>query len=281
MNEVDIQAPAEGSADISDTETQLDTPEAPSSTPAETQSQTEPEKPYTPFSSGKEKFKVGGQEFEWDWETTRKYAQLGRSGQVAMERAAQTEKKAKDAYQKLLKAAQEDPVGLLRVLNPTFDASQLTKSQQRQAAGEAARGAAEADQIDPRDQKIKELEQRYQSVAEVIEKQEIENERKVIESELEEAIKKYPVLNNKIFRAHVKTQYRQALANGLEDLSIDDVAFHVAQEIQDMKAAEEKAKIEKAKENRRRAPVSTPTGGTGEKKSGMTLEEVKKLAGRA
>jgi ribosomal protein L22 len=289
MENVDTQATTEVTADISATETQSpNTPEASTSEEtAQAQSQdnqTDKAASYIPFSNGgKEKFKVNGQEFEWDWETTRKYAQLGRSGQVAMERAAQTEKKAKEAFQKLIETAKQNPVEVLKILNPDFDASTLTHRQAQAAATEAVKGTEGKEAgIDPRDQKIQELEKRYQSVAEVLEKQEIEKERQAIETELTEAVKKYPELDNKIFKAHVKTQYRQALANGIEDLTIDDVAFHVAQEIREMKAAEEKKKLETAKENRKRAPVSTHQGGSsGEKKAGYTFDEIRKMAGLA
>lgn len=267
METVDIPDTS-GSADTS-IETQPGTPEAQSSPGTQTQPQAAPK--YVPFAQGKEKFKVAGQEHEWDWDTTKRYAQLGRSGQQAMERAAAVEKSAKDAYNKLLKAAESDPEGLLEVLNPNY------KRRQAPQAGESPTqdpAAAREQGPDPRDLRIQKLEEHFEN-------QEVEKERTAIASELDAAVKQFPILDDPIYRDHVKAQYRRHLQNGIEDISIEDVAFHVAQQLEERKVQAEKAKVERLKEKSRTAPVgsqgASSAGGSGK---GMTRADVLKLAGR-
>lgn len=49
---------------------------------------------YVPFATGREKFKINGQEEEWDWDTTKRYAQLGKAGYSNLETAAKMRKEA-------------------------------------------------------------------------------------------------------------------------------------------------------------------------------------------
>lgn len=130
--------------------------------------------PHVPFANGgKEKFKVNGQEVEWDWPTTQRYAQMGKSGQLAMERAAEVERKAKDAYAKLYEAAQRDPEGLIQTLNPTWQPRHQKARAQTSSAqlpnGKAAATAqtddeAAGESLDPRDEKIATLERRLAEI---------------------------------------------------------------------------------------------------------------------
>jgi hypothetical protein len=274
MENVDIQDT--GGSEATSIETPAATPEAQSAADTTTQPQAAPK--YVPFAQGKEKFKIHDRELEWDWDTTKRYAQKGYAGMQALERAAQTEKAAKDAYNQLLKAAESDPEGLLEVLNPKY------KRKQAQAAAgvsptQTQGGAHETDQ-DPRDLKIQELEQKYQSINEVLESQKIAEERKAIATELDEAVKQFPVLDDPIYREHVKAQYRRHLQNGI-DVSIEDVAFHVAQQLEERKIQSTKAQKASLDEKRRSAPV-TPAGAGSSAGDGkpMTREEVMRLAGR-
>jgi len=180
---IDIQS-SDASSDISTQATQTDTStENLSVDQTQTQSQefgqdeaTEAPKAPSPFAGGKEKFKVNGQEKEWDWNTTKKYAQLGYAGQQALEKAHATETKAKQSMQNLYaqinQLAVSDPEGLIRMFNPKY---QGTSSRQMAAQGaQTEQGQATEQGYDPRDQKIQELEQRTQSFEQMIEKQAVE-----------------------------------------------------------------------------------------------------------
>lgn len=268
---------SEAEADIETTP--QDTPEAPPSDEQATQPPgTKDQKPYNPFSNGgKEKFKVDGKEFEWDWETTKRYAQLGRSGQSALERAAQIQKSAKATQMKLIQAAQNDPEGLIRILtgNPTWTFNGRSAARPQQGAGDQA-----DEEIDPREAKIQELENRLKRFEESDEKRSIDEERKVIERELEDACKKYPNLNDEITRHYVKAQYRQALINGVE-VTLDDVAFHISQQLEEKKLQRVQDQKQRIEQKRNKAPVTTAPGGGGAAKKPMTFDEIRKMAGLA
>lgn len=232
-------------------------------------------KPSLPFSNGgKEKFKVNGQEFEWDWETTKKYAQLGRSGQLAQQRAAETEKKAKEFYGRLIENATADPIGLIRVLrgDPNW---------QFQSPNNGGQNHGQPDEeLDPREAKIRELEQRLNKYEGTIEQQEIMAEQKAIQAELDEAVNKYSVLkNDKYAIAFIKSEYKKALQNGI-DVTIDDVAFQIAQDRQESRQKEVQEKQKRIEQKRKQAPVTTAPGAPAKNSKGMSREEVMRLAGR-
>jgi len=232
--------------------------------------------PYVPFSQGgKEKFKVGGKEFEWDWETTKRYAQIGRNGQLAMEKAANVEKKAAATYQQLLKAAQEDPEGLIAILNPKY--------QKGQASAPAQGSATDEISDDPRDLRIKQLEAQVQKFSGYLESQEVEQAKKEIDAEFEEASKKFPILKNEVNKAYVRSEYRRYLNEGITDISIEDLAFSLNQKIQEEKQNESLEKKKRLEEQRKKAPVGSLPGSSGttdrrENESG--IDYAKRLAGR-
>lgn len=273
--EVDINA-TENSSHISATETVTDTPEAPNSGSTATQSQ-EKSEPYVPFKSGKEKFKFKDAEVEWDWETTKKYAELGRGGRLAMQKASEIEKKATDAYNNLIKRAQSDPEGLLEILNPKYKRGSLTKAQAREVAAEAVDGQSVG--YDPRDSKIQELEEKLGSIESFVEQGKIAEERKLIETELDESVKRYPELNNKFYREFVKQEYHKALKRG-DQFSIEEVAFFVSQDLKEMEASKAKAQKLAQEKIEKKAPVTSVHGKNVGESEGMTREEVMRLAGR-
>lgn len=235
--------------------------------------ETKPSDESLPFSNGgKEKFKVNGQEFEWDWEETRKYAQLGKAGQVAMQRASDVEKKARTFYGQLIEAAKTSPEDLIRSLtgdpnwrfHPTKSGQSLDQQDQ---------------DIDPREAKIQELEQRLSRFEKSDEQKAIDSERAAIAQEIAEVETKYPVLKgNKFAITHIKSEYKKALMNG-SDLSIDDVAFYVAQELKESQQKQVQEKQKRIEQKRKNAPVSAAPGTPGGERKEMSIDDVKRIAG--
>lgn len=272
MDSVDMDTNAETDTDTAQDQ-QPSTADQDTSTDAPANAESTETVPYKPFGKGKEKFKVNGQELEWDWETTKRYAQIGRSGQMALERAATTEKKARQFYDQLVSQAAKDPDGLIEILTG-----------RKVSRAQAQHDADPSSQQDPRDSKISQLEERLAKFEQGTEQAAIEKERLAIQSELDAASKKYPEIDDEITRDYVKAQYAKMLRNAKDpdDVTMDDVAFHVAQMIKDNRAKKTQDTKKRLDETRRRSPVSSsgiPAGGEGGHKP-MTLEDVKKLAGR-
>lgn len=263
---MDLDTNTDGNADVAqDTSQEIQQEAANPTTPQDLATE------YKPFASGKEKFKIDDKEEEWDWNTTKKYAQLGKSSYSRLEQAANIQKQARSTYSNLMKAAQNDPEGLIRMLNPQFQGFPKAQGPGEQATGHNTG-------VDPKDQKLSEIESKLQSYEEKIEAQAIAEERKAVETELDGALKEYPQLNNKFLRSYVKSQYLQALKSDLHEITLSDVAFQVAQEWDGIRSEERKAKQQKIEENKRRAPVGTVPGKQGEKPMGR--EDVLRLAGR-
>lgn len=233
----------------------------------------EVDKPYVPFSQGKEKFQVRGQEVEWDWNETKKWAQLNHSGYEAMEKAKLLEKKAQSTYEQMYEMANRDPEGFIRTLNPNY------KPQALRSTGEPGQQSGE-EQSDPRDAAIARLERELGSLKGGVEQREIAEEKAAISKELEAAFTAYPALKN-VLKAEqlVKSEYARQLRLGNDQITIDDVAFHMSQEAQESERKRVALTKQRLEQNRQTAPVSTsPSGGSGQSK-GMTREEVRKLAG--
>lgn len=227
--------------------------------------ETETEK-VVPFASGKEKFVIDGQEHEWTWEETKKYASLGKAGYERMKEAAAVKKQVADNYKKLVSLARTNPQGLIEILT----GQKAQPGKQPQADGERQ---SEERGYDHRDAEIQELKQR-------IEARELAEERKAIDAELSTAVSKYPELDNDIYRDYIKSQYAKALKQGADDVTIEDVAFIVSQQLKEKQAQQLRTKQQKIKERRDRAPVSVPAGHKAEKPKEMDLDAVKRLAGR-
>ena len=229
--------------------------------------------PYQPFASGKEKFTVNGKEVEWDWETAKKYASLGNTAYQKMQEAADIKKRSEAAYSQLLELAQKDPETLIRALNPNYNPqSQQTQRQDQNVAD-----------VDPRDLKIQQLEQRLgklDQLEKAYEEQQVEKERAAIAQELEQAETKYPILKGDKFAINfIKAEYRKALQSGL-DVSLDDVAFHVSQELQDLRQTKAQQTQQRLEQKRKQAPVNVVASGAESAAKSMSLDDVKKLAGR-
>lgn len=215
------------------------------------------------------KLKVYGEEKEYTEPEVLKLAQLGGAGQKAMEKAALLEKKQKEFYGWLRSALEKDPYKVAEVITG--------RSFSRGTTEENFSGQ---DETDPRARELSETRERLQSLEAKLESQEIEKERQAIETELTDAVSKYPELNNPFMKSYVKSEYRKVLKAGIEDLSIDDVAFYVAQEYKNQKAAQAKEAQKRFNEKKNRAPINTrPSAATGgDEQSG--IDYARKLAGR-
>lgn len=233
------------------------------------------ESQYQPFANGKERFKVDGKEEEWDWETAKKYASLGKTAYQRMQEAADIKKRANDAYSQLLTLAEKDPEGLIRALNSNY-----TPQSQRAPQAQTGQDNVTNQQHDPRDQKIHGLENELQQIKQGLEMQAVEKERLAIQQEITEAESKYSVLKgNKFAINYIKNEYRKALANNV-DTSIEDIAFLVSQELLEFNKAATQEKQKRFEQKRKSAPVNVVTASSEQGQKPMSLDDVKKLAGR-
>lgn len=259
-------------AQVIDTQGQVDaaSQDAPQEETTAQAQQTEAQEAATAEQVRKWKLKVYGEEKEYTEPEVLKFAQLGAAGQKAMERAAAVEKKQREFIGWLREALEKDPYQVAEMVTG--------KKFQRKMDEQAIESQ---EQIDPREVKVRELESQVSALMEKLEAQDVERERQAIEQELNDAVKKYPELDNPFLKSYVKQEYRKALINGLHDLTIDDVAFYTAQEWRRSQAEKTKVVQQKFEENKKTAPVVTkPAQGSGAGKP-MTLEDVKRLAGRA
>lgn len=240
---------------------------------ADTEEVTEEKKADTeepkPFQNGKEVLKINGEEVEADWTTVKKYAQIGAAGLQAMQKAKQIEKSATETYKQILSLAQKNPEGLIEVLTG--------KKWSRSDAAQSKDGATNTEtqgQYDPRDERIAQLEAK-------IEQREIVQEQQAFQQEFNEAITKYPNLDDEIVQEYLKSQYKAALKNGL-DVTVEDVAFVVSQKIAQKKSMQAKQRQKVIEQKKKTAPVSVRSA-TPKSKSddSYDIEDVLKLAGRA
>lgn len=235
-----------------------------------------PTEVYKPFASGKEKFKINGQEEEMDWETAKRYVQFGKAGRQAMDKAAQLEKRHKELHTKLGEFAQRDMEHGTFLLYQALTGKAYNPKARAESVQDPNSPNAPA-AVDPRDEKLRLLEEKLSSFEQEREKALIETERKAVESELDEAVKKFPGLDDKFTRSYIKSEYRKALQNG-EQLSIEDVAFFVAEEKKAQDAAKAKATTERIADNIKQSPVQTPAAAAPKVRKG-TLEDAMRLGG--
>ncbi len=221
-----------------------------------------------PFENGTEKLVVNGKEIDADWNTVKKYAQIGYLGLEATKRAKSVEKQATETYKQILKLATDNPAGLIEV---------LTGKKWNGEGASNPKGAATEEHTqahDPRDQRIAQLEQK-------IEQREIEQERVAFQKEFDDALKAYPHLDDEFVQEYLKGQYKSALESGL-NVTVDDIAFTVSQRVAAKKSEQAKARQKSLAVKKKTTPVSARVA-TPKVKSdeGYELEEVLKLAGRA
>lgn len=259
--------------DTQGTEAQ-DTSNAPEVTDPSTQSSDEQANSDTAAEAVRKwKLKVYGEEKEYSEPEVIKFAQMGAAGQKAMEKAAGLEKKHREFYGWLKGAVEKDPIA----------AAEIILGRKLSSPGKQMNAQVEGDaqpEQDPLDLKLRERDDRIQKLEERLEREEIEKERKLIETELDDAVKKYPELDNQFLRSYVKSEYRKALKNGVDDLAIEDVAFFVQQQWKEEQAKKTQAVQKNFEEKKQKSPVITkPAQGSGNAKK-MTLDDVKKLAGR-
>jgi hypothetical protein len=219
------------------------------------------------------KLKVNGEDLDLTEPEVLKYAQLGKAGQRAMEKAAALEKKHKELYAQLQQTAEKDPYLLYQVLTGKTHPKAMNAAPQQATA----QGDQSAD--DPRDIELREYKEKLSRIEQRLEQEDIERERKAVENELNDAVKKYPELDSPFLKSYVKSEYRKALLNNA-DMSLEDVAFLVAQEHKRYEAQRSKVTQQKLEANKQKAPVIAPPSGGGTSKKEMTLEDVKRLAGR-
>ena len=76
---------------------------------------------YQPFSSGKEKFTIDGEDLDLDWTEAKKYVSLGKTAYKRMQEAAELKNQTQKAYKELLELANKAPDGLITSLNPNYN----------------------------------------------------------------------------------------------------------------------------------------------------------------
>lgn len=239
--------------------------EAPDTEVAETQSNTQEPATETPEEK-KWRLKVYGEEKEYSEPEVLKFAQLGAAGQKAMEKAATIERKQKEFYGWLREALAKDPYAVAEVVTGQKFNRPSTQMDE--------------EQVDPAKSELAQYKERLQSLEAKLEREEIEKERQAIESELDTAVQKYPELSNPFMKSYVKQEYRKVLKSGIEDMSIEDVAFYVAQEYRNQQKDKAQTVQKNFETKKAAAPIMTKPAMASNKEKAMTLDDVKKLAGR-
>lgn len=257
-------------ADVSNDVTQAEGAEADA-----TEGTAEAKATYRPFENGKERFKIDGEEVDFDWDTAKKYVSLGKTAYKRMQETAEQKKQMQSTYQQLVELAQRDPETLIRVFNPNYTSQ--AKATQKQANAE---GLDQVTDADPREMELQRLKEETQELRSRFERAEVEKERQLIEKEMSDAVSKYPVLkDNKFALTYVKQEYRKALQSGL-DVTLEDVAFYTAQELQNQQKEKVQQTQKRLEQKRKQAPVSVVSSASEHGGKSMSLEDVKKLAGR-
>lgn len=231
-----------------------------------------------PFAAGKAKFKVDGQEYEADWDTVTREYQLTKKSRMMMDEAAGIKRKAETALKNLYAAARNSPEEFLRSLNPNWNPQ---RSQGQAPAGQEASGAQAQGQFDLeslREQIRSELMQDVAPIKQQLEQYELERERQSLDKEFGEVTDKFPVFKGRVEKQFLMSQYRAALEQET-NLSLEEVAFIASRELEEERKESMRIKAERAQQLRQKAPVTTRPAG-GEPKKEMTLEDVKRIAGR-
>lgn len=273
METVDT-VPSTGSVDTGATDS-VDSIQAPTTGEIQPETTTTQPATYQPFANGKEKFLIDGKEVEMDFDTAKRSIQLARASQMRMEKAAEVERNAQRAYQEFMEAIQRDPESLIKHFRPEWTPTST--------AAQATSTTPQAGQGDPRlmqfEQMLQQQRNELQATKQELQSFHVERAKQEIAVEMDAAIKKFPVLNNEINKHYVKAQYKAALADKLP-VSIEDIAFIVAQQLEQEKLAQVQNNQKKLEENRKKAPVSTPPAGLSAKKeTPKSFDDVRKMAG--
>ena len=182
-----------------------------------------------------------------------------------MEKAATLERKQKEFYGWLRDALAKDPYAVAEVVTGQKYNRPSTQTDEEQANPQS---------------ELAKYQERLQALEAKLEREEIEKERQAIESELDGAVQKYPELANPFMKSYVKQEYRKLLKQGVEDMSIEDVAFYVAQEYKNQQKDKALTVQKNFETKKAAAPIMTKPAMASSKEKAMTLDEVKKLAGR-
>lgn len=256
---VETQQSVDTAQSVDDTATDSDTTQS-----AQTIENTQ--QTHVPFSKGKEKFVVNGKEVEWDFETAKRYAQKGYSGMEAFQKAAEVERKNKELYRQLYSLAQSNPDELVRIFNPKYQPH-------------ASAQVDNTKEVDPFEQRLDmELQRRLAPLQQKLEQYEIDQERKLIQTEIESATKIFPILNDEFNVKLLKAEYKSALQQGL-DVTIEDVAFYLSQKLQEREAERMNQTKTRIEQKRKDAPVHVTQTTQSSKKKDMSIDDVKRIAG--
>lgn len=228
---------------------------------------------YTPFKEGKEKFSIDGEEVEMTWDEVKKSVQLAKASYKRFEEANGIKQSATKFQEQMLHLAKTNPEGLIRVLNPNWQRG-------TPAQGTTQDAQRTTDQEQPWQSEIERLASQNEELAQKLEAIELEKERVALRQEFETVKTQYPIFKDKLALNYLQTEYRKALKSG-KDLSLDDVAFYINQDLQKSKTAQVQSQQQKIQQRKAVAPVSNmPSGGEG-KKEATSFEDLRKSLGMA
>ncbi len=276
--EVETTDTADATQDVS-TETQNENTEAVDTETSDQTDQTQEQK-LSPFAAGKEKFKIHGKEVEWDWDTTKRMAQLGYAGRRAMQERAEYEKKVNQTFLQLAQLAERDPDSAYEMLT----GKKKSQTQQKQASDTSLTQDPNTTD-DPRMAQILNKLQAQEQLIESLKKKEeaslVEQEAKAIESEYQDVEKSFPELSgDKYIKQYIKDFYYKELTSGNTLITLEDVAFEVVMEMREAKAQKDRAAKKTQEIRKQKAVVSTVQGSTGKSEPKFrSFEDVKKFAG--
>lgn len=202
--------------------------------------------------------------------------QLSKASYNRMSEAAKLRKEVQDTYAQLKHYAENDPEGLLRALNPKWNS--VSKQNTTQQTEESI-----PDSFRPYLTKMAEMEKTVTALRESLDQAAVEKERMAINKEYETITEQYPILKGKAQRAYLLNEYARALRNGIqgpngEEITMEDVAFYVAQELSDG----QQQVIQRVKEAKKTAPGGTKSAApkkVTEDGYFKNMDDVKRLAG--
>jgi len=226
---------------------------------------------YSPFKDGKEKFSIDGEDVEMTWDEVKKSVQLAKASYKRFEEANGIKQSATRFQEQMLQLARTNPEGLLRVLNPNWQGGKPQGTTQDQRTTE---------QEQPWQSEIERLASQNNELAQKLEAIELDKERSVLRQEFDTVKTQYPVFKEKLAMNYLQSEYRKALQSG-KDLSLDDVAFYINQDLQKSKTAQIQTQQKKLSERRAISPVSNmPSSGEGKKEAG-SFDDLRKSLGMA